>query len=97
MDDTERNLRPSQAARAAKIEPRYYCARSIVESQRPPYGPHAGVMWTSALIRCDGGHDYLQLWNRGAFAGELCLALGDGVVFAAALDLVEVSAEGLPL
>ena len=34
--------------------------------------------FSSARIRTEGPHNKIRIWNRGAYAGELTLARGDG-------------------
>jgi hypothetical protein len=50
-------------------------------------GPPSEHLISSATVTHVGGFDVVRLWNRGALAGELTLAAGDGIRLALRLEL----------
>ena len=55
-----------------------------------PIAGDNGDTWpvvSSCLLDSNGAHDFVRVFNRGALAGELTLALGDGIEFMKRLGL----------
>lgn len=59
--------------------------------------PTSPTMYLVSSVKVErrGGHDHVQLWNRGGFAGELVLLAGDGAALASRLNL-EQAGESAP-